>query len=640
MIYIPEVCGTCNGANKALELVYEIYEREQAKDNPKQIYIYKEILHNEDVIKELDELGIITTLNLKDVTSNDILIIRAHGEGKDTYDYLDKNNIEYYDATCPKVKKIHDEVYQKFNDGYEIFIIGDKLHPEVIGTNGWCQNKGVILDNEVSVVDIKNTNKKIFVTCQTTVNPDTFKRVLSLLENKFGKSNIEVYDATCKAVSNILESSKKLAQKCDLMFVIGGANSSNTENIRSSLALLTQTYKFSNLKEFINFVMCNDITSKMNIGITGGSSTPLKEVYNYKYILAFLIFYKEHLQVLKEGQVDINNNLIDDSDNVIVQDLIHHFQDLNQDGKYIRGILIALGYVLATNKDDHKYLNLSYAYEMFQTAILIHDDIIDNAKMRRGKETIPRRICKDYLNLSNDKIYFNDVLKLANSLAICSGDFGFYEANKLIVKSYHDNPNLTSVLEIFNDIVIKTIKGEIIDVALPFLGKYDLKKVEEEDILNIYHLKTSYYTIIGPFALGYALGGKQIDDKLFSILDKIGVSFQIKDDILGIFSESNKLGKSTTSDISEFKQTILYSHILSTPYKNEFLKIYGNRYISDSDDAKVKNLLIKSGSLDYANSYLEDLYSDTLVEIDEIDLDETSKDLLKGLLMYLNEREK
>ena len=639
MIYIPDVCGTCSGANKALELVYEIYEKEQKKDNSKQIYIYKEILHNEDVIRELNELGIITTDNLKEVTSNDILIIRAHGEGKDTYDYLDKNNIEYYDATCPKVKKIHDEVYQKFNDGYEIFIIGNKNHPEVIGTNGWCQNKGVILDNEVGVVDI-NTNKKIFVTCQTTVNPDTFKRVLSLIENKFGKSNIEVYDATCKAVSNILESSKKLAQKCDLMFIIGGSNSANTENIRSSLDQITKTYKFSNLKEFINFVMSNEITSKMNIGITGGSSTPLKEIYNYKYILSFLIFYKEHLEILKEGQANINNNLIDESDNIIVQDLIHHFEDLNQDGKYIRGILIALGYLFATNKDEHNYLNLSYAYEMFQTAILVHDDIIDNAKMRRGKETIPRRICKDYLNLSNDRIYYNDVLKLANSLAICSGDFGFYEANKLLVKSYHDNPNLANVLEIFNDIVIKTIKGEIIDVALPFLGKYDLKKVEEEDILNIYHLKTSCYTIIGPFALGYALGGKQIDDKLFSILDKIGISFQIKDDILGIFSESSKIGKSTTSDISEFKQTILYSHIINTKYKNEFLKIYGNKTISESELQKIKDLLIKSGSLDYANTYLENLYSNALMEIDELAIEDTSKDLLKGLLMYLNEREK
>ena len=100
------------------------------------------------------------------------------------------------------------------------------------------------------------------------------------------------------------------------------------------------------------------------------------------------------------------------------------------------------------------------------------------------------------------------------------------------------------------------------------------------------------------------------------------------------------MGKSTTSDISEFKQTILYSHIINTPYKNEFLKIYGNKYISDNDDAKIKNLLIKSGSLEYANSYLEDLYSDALVEIDELEIEESFKDLLKGLLMYLNEREK
>ena len=277
---------------------------------------------------------------------------------------------------------------------------------------------------------------------------------------------------------------------------------------------------------------------------------------------------------------------------------------------------------------------------MFQTAILIHDDIIDNAKIRREKETIPRRICRKYLDLSNDATYHEDVLKLANSLGICAGDYGFFEANKLIVKNYANNPHLADILIEYNDIVTKTIEGEIIDVALPFYGKYDIVKPEEADVLNIYHLKTSFYTIIGPFTLGYLLGGKKIDEKLQNVLDKIGISFQIKDDILGIFGDKKKTGKSNTSDISEFKQTILYTYIINTPYKDEFLKIYGNKIINDKDLNKIRNLLKISGSYDYALSYLEELYSNTLLEIDDLDLEDDGKDLLKGLLIYLHNRKK
>ena len=135
MIYIPKICGTCNGSVKALNLIYEIYEREIKKDNPKKIYIYKEILHNPKVIEELTNLGIMTIDTLDNVTSEDIVIIRCHGEGYNTYKYLEDKGIEYYDATCPNVARIHKLVYEKYQNGYEIILVGNHSHPEVIGTN-------------------------------------------------------------------------------------------------------------------------------------------------------------------------------------------------------------------------------------------------------------------------------------------------------------------------------------------------------------------------------------------------------------------------------------------------------------------------------------------------------------------------
>lgn len=639
MIYIPNICGTCKGSTKALNIVYDVYEREMLKENPKKIYIYKEILHNPKVIEEFTSLGIETITNLDNVTSEDIVIIRAHGEPKETYEYLEKNNIEYFDATCPNVTKIHREVLKKYNDGYEIIIIGKSDHPEVIGTNGWCNNEGIIIGVEEDIAKIEN-NDKLYITCQTTFNKEKFNNLSEIIKQTFKSSEIIVENTLCSAVKHICESSIETAKKCDLMFVVGGINSSNTNELFNKVSEYTKTYKFSNILDFYKFILKEDIDSTSNIGITGGASTPIKEIYNYKYLLSFILFYKDRLQELKAKQDKINTNLININDNKIVKEVVNDFIDLNKDGKYIRGTLIALGEFLATNKNKLNYVDLAFAYETFQTSVLIHDDIIDNAKIRRGKETIPRRICHKYFGLKKGKAYQNDVLKLANSIGICAGDLGFYEANKILINNYGKNKNFVKLLNIYNETIIKTIKGEIIDVTLPFVGKYNFANPTEIDIIDIYHLKTSWYTIIGPFTLGYVLGGKDTSEKLENTLNKIGIAFQLKDDILGIFGDFKTIGKSNTSDIEEFKQTILYSFIMNTTYKNEFLKIYGKKNIKEKDLAMIRKLLKESGAYEYALDFLDNIYGESLNNIELLDISELGKDILKGLLIYINIREK
>ncbi len=637
MIYIPKICGTCNGSNKALNLVYDIYEREIQKEKPKNIYIYKEILHNQKIKEEFESMGIKTIDNLDNITSNDIVIIRAHGESKDTYDYLNKNNIEYYDATCLNVSLIHEKILDKYQNGYEIIILGSSNHPEVIGSNGWCNNEGIIISDDADLDKITDAPKK-FVICQTTFNKEKFLKLSNLIKERFSEADIIIDNSLCPAVSNICKSSVELAQKCDIMFVIGGSNSSNTEEIFKSVSEYTTSYKFSDIKDFYKFIKDANLNKEMNIGLTGGASTTLKEINNYKYLLEFWLFYQEKYQELKSNQHDFNQKLIDDSDNEKLKNILNDFIDLNQGGKYIRGVLIGLGEYLASDKDAN-YLNLAYAYETFQTSVLIHDDIIDNAKLRRGMMTIPRRVCHKYLNKFNDPGYNNDVIRLANSLGICTGDYGFYKANQIIIDNYKNHKNFSQILEFYNDIVIKTIKGEILDVILPFQNKYSFTNSTEDDILDIYHMKTSFYTIIGPFMLGMILGGKKISDDIINVLNKIGYAFQIKDDILGIFSDTLVTGKPNTSDIEEFKQTIIYSHIIKTSFKEEFLKYYGKK-IGKKELEKIRKIIIQSGTYDYVNNYLEDIYRSTILDIDKLDLKDIGKDILKGLLIYINIREK
>ena len=143
MICFPKIYGTCKGANNAINVAIKV-----KNENPKKnVYIYKEILHNNYVVNVLNNLGIEIIESLDNLTKNDIVIIRAHGEPKSTFDYLEKNNIEYYDATCVTVKKVHDIVVDKMKD-YKIIIVGKKNHPEVIATNGWCDNNAIIIENE------------------------------------------------------------------------------------------------------------------------------------------------------------------------------------------------------------------------------------------------------------------------------------------------------------------------------------------------------------------------------------------------------------------------------------------------------------------------------------------------------------
>lgn len=643
MIYIPKISGTCPGSMNAINTALRVLEVEKKKKNRKKIYILKEILHNEAVIQNLHTNGIDCVDNLEKIDKNSIVIIRAHGESKEVYEFLNSKKIEYYDATCKNVKKIHDTVDKKSNEGYQILIIGKKTHPEVIGTLGWCNGKGIVIETKDNAKNIKLTNKKVIIVSQTTIDKDTFDSISSILtkNNKY----IEVLNTICGAQSAIQLSSYELATKMDYMFVIGGKSSSNTEVLFQKCNSVCKSYKYSKIEEFFEFIMhSEDITENTNIGITGGASTPYYQLEEYKDLLNFVIFYKKMKLIFNEHMNRINTSFKNKKDNKIVKDVINNFIDINKDGKYIRASLIALGYKMNSKKSDNYFLDLALAYETFQTSILVHDDIIDNAVIRRNKATIPYRYMNSLKSNTKNKIEFeSDKKHLSDSIGICAGDLGFYLANKIILEKYSKDKNLVNILEFYNTIVINTIKGEMIDVILPFNQKYSISDSTEKDVFEIYNLKTSWYTIIGPFILGMLLDGKNKNIKeMENILNNIGIAFQIKDDILGIFSDETELGKSNISDILEYKQTILYSYVSHCQkYRKSINKYYGKKNITLEELNKIKDIFIKSGALEYANSTMNTLFDkskEQIINSNEIDL--KTKSILLGLIIYLKIRNK
>lgn len=628
MIYYPKIYGTCAGANKAIETAYKL----KKENTNKNIYIYKEILHNPYIIKELEKDNIKCIDDLKILTKDDILIIRAHGEPKETYDYLEENNIEYYDATCTNVLKVHNIAIEKQKNGYKVIIVGKKTHPEVIGTNGWINNEGIIIETKNDYKDL-NKSDKYFIVCQTTVS---HKKLQELL-NYMNENNIsyEVENTICNAQKLIQTSSIALAEQMDIMFVIGGKESSNTKELYNLCNEVTKTYYFSDIKDFFNFIKKEKYTLNTKIGFTGGASTPKEQIKEYANLLEFFIYYKTKLKEFETELKKINKSFLE-NDNVIVIDAINKFINMNGDGKFLRGCLIDLGYKLTKNDDYAKTLSL--AYETFETSILIHDDIIDNAHLRRNKETIHETYKDEFkkYNVENDNTN--------TSLALCIGDLGFFYTNEMITKKYKNDKNLAKLLSYYNNIVIKTIKGEIIDVALPFIEKNDKEHtLHEEDIMEIYRLKTSWYTVVGPFVLGMILGNSKAKDieTFEKVLEPLGIAFQIKDDILGIYSSKEILGKSVYSDIEEFKQTILYSYIKinRNDLLDKLLKYYG-KSITEEESKKVQDLFENSGALEYATNKMNEMFNEVYTNIKLMDIKEYTKNILLGLILFLRLREK
>lgn len=349
----------------------------------------------------------------------------------------------------------------------------------------------------------------------------------------------------------------------------------------------------------------------------------------------FKDYYKNTKGKIDEGINSLNKEL-EKEPNQIIKDNLSLLVNLNKDGKRIRGVLVNLGYYLLKENDD--YANaLAVAYEMFQTAILIHDDIIDNDNKRRGVDTV------HYANYNKYKKYDDKAKHLGESIAICIGDYGLFTANKIIQDKYSTAPNYSKILSNFNNTILTTIRGELIDVILPFEGKHNLIKLNkiEENILEIYRLKTSYYTIIGPLEVGLLLADakeEQLKD-IRNFGEKVGVAFQIQDDILGIYSD--EMGKVKGSDIREFKQTILYSHIINTEYKDEFMKYYGKEDITEENIKKIQELFIKSNSLEYATNMMNELYNESIEVLNNISwIKDNKKQLLHEFVEYLRNRNK
>lgn len=283
-IVIGKTAGFCFGVKNAIENTEKEIEKEQ------EIYCLGELVHNKQVIEELEQKGVIFIEDIKDAKNK--VIIRAHGEEQQVYETAKNNNIEIIDLTCPKVLFIHKLALEYAEKNYYIFLIGKEKHPEIKATRSFCgKNYTIIQDFEDinnAIEEYKKTEcNKILILPQTTYNLAKFNQIVAEIKEKVTEEEIEIKNTICNATQNRQEETIQIAKTVESMIIIGGKHSSN------SIELYETAKKYCNNVQFIETAQELDIKQlkKLNkIGIMAGASTPQKSI-------------QEVLEIIKEKAI-------------------------------------------------------------------------------------------------------------------------------------------------------------------------------------------------------------------------------------------------------------------------------------------------------------------------------------------------
>lgn len=297
-IRVAKTAGFCFGVERAVDKVYE-------QAGKKNIYTYGPIIHNETVVEDLEKRGVqvINTIEELDQVREGTVVIRSHGVAKDVYDLMEKKGLQYVDATCPYVKKIHKIVKNASEEGQQVVIIGNGKHPEVEGIKGWCKNEPIVIETMEEMEKISNFNgKKLCIVAQTTFNYKKFQDLVAFLSKK--SYDISVFNTICNATEERQAEAKEISREVDAMIIIGGKNSSNTQKLYEiSKRECANTYYIQTLDD-LDFTMFNE--SINSVGITAGASTPnniIKEVHKGMNEMSFEQMLEESFVTIRNGEV-------------------------------------------------------------------------------------------------------------------------------------------------------------------------------------------------------------------------------------------------------------------------------------------------------------------------------------------------
>lgn len=275
-VILAKSAGFCFGVKRAVETVYEQTGTE------KRIYTYGPIIHNEEVVKDLESKGVTVLEGEEDLRKLDkgTVVIRSHGVSREICEMIEKKGLTCVDATCPFVKRIHRIVEKESGEGRRIIIIGNPGHPEVEGIMGWSHTPAAVIESAEEAEKFTCLpGEKLCLVSQTTFNYNKFKELVEIFQKK--GYNITIVNTICNATEERQTEAREIADKVDAMIVIGGKHSSNT---RKLYEICRERCKSTYLIQTLDDLHLELPETAALVGITAGASTPnniIEEVQNY-----------------------------------------------------------------------------------------------------------------------------------------------------------------------------------------------------------------------------------------------------------------------------------------------------------------------------------------------------------------------
>ena len=297
-IYLASPRGFCAGVDRAIEIVKKSIDKFGSP-----VYVRHEIVHNKHVVESLKKIGAIFVEEISEIKDKSRpVIFSAHGVPKKVPKEAEELNMKYVDATCPLVSKVHREAENMHKNGYHIILIGHKGHPEVIGTMGQIPLDGITLVETIEDVEkivFKKDEKLAFIT-QTTLSVDDTKEIIECLKKRFPQINEPKKEDICYATTNRQAAVKKIAKLCDMFFVIGSRNSSNSKRLVevANKAGCNQSELIHSESE----IPLDKIGKCKTIGISSGASAP--EIIVQDFISKIKEKYEvqiEEVEIVKEN---------------------------------------------------------------------------------------------------------------------------------------------------------------------------------------------------------------------------------------------------------------------------------------------------------------------------------------------------
>ncbi len=313
-VTIAKTAGFCYGVKRAVDAVYAKVE-EKGHGN---IATLGQLIHNKQVVEDLQQRGVIVYNDVNEIQDGVDVIIRTHGIPKKALDIIKNKNVMYEDLTCPFVAKIHRIVKEYHEKGYQIVIVGDEKHPEVIGINGWCDDSAIVLYSCDDKIFDKIAQKKVCIVAQTTINREIFGQIVQFIKKTC--KEVVFFDTICNATKDRQSETLKLASESDVMIVVGGKESSNTKKLyeisKKCCPLTFHIETFEDLPQNINF-------KNKKIGITAGASTPrriIEEVYSTMEKENFEQMLEDSLKTLNTGDI-VTGTVVEVRNNEVIVDL-------------------------------------------------------------------------------------------------------------------------------------------------------------------------------------------------------------------------------------------------------------------------------------------------------------------------------